>query len=320
MRVTDTMMSNSFLKNVARTEANVQKYADQLSSMKEVSKPSDNPLLVSQIMNLNNSVVQNEAYNTTIADAMDWTNSQDAALSGATDALSRIGTLIQSAATDTMNASDRQIVKKEILSEIATLTDALNTNFGGKYVFAGMNTTTKPFEIATDAAGQFTGIAYHGTTDEVDAAGNTVTASGDLTREIAAGVHVTLKTDGRQLLNDGGGAATGKDDLGTFLADVMAALDANDTGALSGRLLERASAESDNVVNMRSEIGTLSNRLASVQERNGTEKLNLEELRSNKQDVDLAEKYMQYTMATTAYQSSLAMGTKILQTNILDYL
>ena len=319
MRVTDTMISNSFLKNVARTEANVQKYADQLSSMKEVSKPSDNPLLVSQIMNLNNSIVQNEAYSTTIADAMDWTNSQDAALSSATDALSRIGTLIQSAATDTMNASDRQIVKKEILSEIATLTDVLNTKFGGKYVFAGMNTTTKPFAIATDAAGQFTGIAYHGTTDEVDAAGNTVAASGNLTREIAAGVHVALKTDGRQLLNDGG-AAAGKDDLGTFLADVMTALDANDTGALSGRLLERAGAESDNVVNMRSEVGTLSNRLASAQERNGTEKLNLEELRSNKQDVDLAEKYMQYTMETTAYQASLAMGTKILQTSILDYL
>jgi len=48
--------------------------------------------------------------------------------------------------------------------------------------------------------------------------------------------------------------------------------------------------------------------------------LNLTETLSNKQDVDVAEKYMEYQNQMTAYQATLAMGTKIMQMTILDYI
>ena len=218
-----------------------------------------------------------------------------------------------------MSDSDRQAVKAEMETEISTLVDSLNTNFGGKYVFSGMNTTTKPFEISRDDDGQMTGIKYQGTVDGTDADGNAIPVKADLSRTIATGVDVSLKTDGRQLMNEQGNPAE-KDDLGTFLADALKALDANDTEALSGKLLARSNMETENVVNMRTEIGAISNRLKSAQERNTSENINLKSIRSNKQDVDLAEKYMEFTMEQQAFQASLAMGTKILQTNILDYL
>ena len=41
---------------------------------------------------------------------------------------------------------------------------------------------------------------------------------------------------------------------------------------------------------------------------------------SNKEDIDLAEKYMEYSMEMIAYESTLQMGTRILQTNILNYM
>jgi len=307
------------IQNINRSQGKLEKYNNQLSSMKEISKPSDDPLRASQIMNLNNSLIQNEEFSVTIADTTDWTNMQDSALENATNSLRRITTLIQSASTGTMSDSDRQAVKAEMETEISTLVDSLNTNFGGKYVFSGMNTTTKPFEISRDAAGAMTGILYQGTQDELDADGNVVPVKADLSRTIATGVDVSLKTDGRQLMNEQGTPAE-KDDLGTFLADALKALDANDTEALSGKLLARSNAETENVVNMRTEIGAISNRLKSAQERNTSENINLKSIRSNKQDVDLAEKYMEFTMEQQAFQASLAMGTKILQTNILDYL
>ena len=164
-----------------------------------------------------------------------------------------------------------------------------------------------------------TGILYQGTQDEMDADGNVIPVKADLSRTIATGVDVSLKTDGRQLMNEQGTPAE-KDDLGTFLADALKALDANDTEALSGKLLARSNAETENVVNMRTEIGAISNRLKSAQERNTSENINLQSIRSNKQDVDLAEKYMEFTMEQQAFQAALSMGTKILQTNILDYL
>ena len=307
------------IQSINRSQGKLEKYNNQLSSMKEISKPSDDPLRASQIMNLNNSLIQNEEFSVTIADTTDWTNMQDSALENATNSLRRITTLIQSASTGTMSDSDRQAVKAEMETEISTLVDSLNTNFGGKYVFSGMNTTTKPFEISRDANGQMTGIQYQGTVDETDANGNVVPVKADLSRTIATGVDVSLKTDGRQLMNEQGTPAE-KDDLGTFLTDVLKDLDANDTEALSGKLLARSNMETENVVNMRTEIGAISNRLKSAQERNTSENINLKSIRSNKQDVDLAEKYMEFTMEQQAFQASLAMGTKILQTNILDYL
>lgn len=307
------------IQSINRSQGKLEKYNNQLSSMKEISKPSDDPLRASQIMNLNNSLIQNEEFSVTIADTTDWTNMQDSALENATNSLRRITTLIQSASTGTMSDSDRQAVKAEMETEISTLVDSLNTNFGGKYVFSGMNTTTKPFEISRDTAGPMTGIQYQGTVDETDANGNVIPVKADLSRTIATGVDVSLKTDGRQLMNEQDTPA-GKDDLGTFLADALKALDENDTEALSGKLLARSNVETENVVNMRTEIGAISNRLKSAQERNTSENISLQSIRSNKQDVDLAEKYMEFTMEQQAFQASLAMGTKILQTNILDYL
>ena len=303
MRVTESMMSTSYLRNLATNQKNVQKYNNQLSSMKEVSKPSDNPLLVSQIMNMNTGILENEQYQTTIKDAIDWTHIQDSALSSATDSMRRISTLLQSAANGTMNEDDRLAIKAEVESEMYTMTDALNTNFGGRYVFGGTETTTQPFTVTKDGEGMVTGMTYSGNNE-------------NLSREISPGVRVSLKTDGSSFLNK---KADGED-LGTLLANTLKALEENDTEALSGNLVGKINHEIDNIVTVRTEIGAVSNRLGSAKARNENENLSLKSIRSDKEDIDFAEKYMQFSMEQVAYLSSLQMGTRILQTNILDYL
>lgn len=305
MRVTDSLMSKSFLRNLSANTSNVMKYQNQLSTLKEVSKPSDDPLKVSKILDLNNSIIQNDQYKTTINDAIQWTNVQDSALSSATESMQRIKTLIQYSANGTLSSEDRQANKAEIESEIQGTVDALNTNFGGRYVFAGMNTTEKPFAIDKDDAGEIIGITYNNDKD---------TGHGNLSREIAPGVSVELSTDGRNFMN-----TNGSEDLGTFFSKALKALDEDDTEELSN-LLGRADQEIENIVSNRSKTGSIFNRLTATLERNDSEKLNLKTMLSENQDIDLAEKYMQFTMEKSAYQAALSMGTKILDTSILDYL
>ncbi|WP_028273279.1 flagellar hook-associated protein FlgL [Atopococcus tabaci] len=302
MRVTSSLMSKSYLRNLNHNTNKVLKYQEQLSSLKEVNRPSDDPITVSKIMDLNNSITQNEQYETTIDDAIDWTNVQDSALANATNSMQRVRTLVQSAANGTMNTEDRKAVKAEVEAEIGTLVDSLNTSFGGRYVFAGANTTDAPFSIEKDVNGEFQGISYYGTDT-------------NLPREIAPGVTVELKTDGNQLMND-----QGNGNIGDYFKEVLTALDEDDTEALGGHLLERADQEFNNIVNTRTEIGAIFNRLESARERNESESLNLQEMLSSKQDVDMAEKFMQYSMEMVAYKASLQIGTKILQTNLLNYL
>ena len=302
MRIADNMLTRGYLKNLSVNQQNVQKFHQQLSSMKEVSKPSDNPLLVSQIMELKENIIQNEQYQTTLTDAKDWTDMQDAALSAATDSLMRISTLVQSAATDTMNAENRLIIKAEVETEMQTFVDSLNTNFGGRYIFGGTQTTTQtttlPFEIIKDDAGEVAGIKYNGNDQNI-------------TREISPGVNLDLMTDGLKLV--------GNDTIGNLFTGITRALQNDDTEALSNVLTE-TNAGIDHVVTFRTEIGAISNRLDSALSRNESQDLNLQEMLSSKEDIDIAQKYMQFSMEQVAYQASLQMGTKVLSTTILDYL
>ena len=304
MRVTTRLMSNSYLRNLNRQTSKVQKYQHQLSSLKEVSKPSDDPLTVSKIMDLNNSIVQNDYYQSTIEDAIDWTNVQDAALGQATNALGRIQNLIQSAANGTMSEEDRLAIKYNVEGEIEAFVDALNTNFGGRFVFGGQATTTQPFEVDRTDEGQIIGIKTPENTDNLE-------------REVSPGVTVSLLTNGEKLVNN--------DDfnLNDFFGDVLKALDSDEPAELSklgGDYLDTADKAFNNMVDKRAEVGAVFNRLEAAKSRNETESLNLKSMLSNKEDIDLAEKFMEYSMEMIAYESSLQMGTRILQTNILNYL
>ncbi|GEK88797.1 flagellar hook-associated protein 3 FlgL [Alkalibacterium putridalgicola] len=298
MRITNSLMSQSFLANLNKNSSKVFKYQEQLSSLEQVSRPSDDPLKVSKIIDLKNEIKQNAQYKTTINDAIDFTNVQDSALANATNSLQRIHTLTQQAANGTYNTQDRQAIKTEIQNEVETMMDSLNTNFGGRYVFAGQNSTTKPFE------NNGSGIEYKGSS----------IANNNLSKEIARGVNVELKTDGSELfeLKDGSG------NIGELFDDVFMALDNDDTDEL-GNLLGRIESHIDTTVNTRTEIGAIQNRLSAALDRNDSEYLNLETSLSKNQDIDLAETYMNYTMEMNAYQASMNMGTKILQTNIMDY-
>lgn len=298
MRIADNMLTRGYLKNLSVNQQNVQKFHQQLSSMKEVSKPSDNPLLVSQIMELKENIIQNEQYQTTLTDAKDWTDMQDAALSNATDSLMRISTLVQSAANGTMNESDRLVVKAEVETEMQTFVDSLNTNFGGRYIFGGTKTTILPFEITKADDGSITGIQYKGKKQNIS-------------REISSGVNLDLMTDGSKLLNS--------DKMGDLFVKITDALQKDDVAALSN-LLADTTASIDHVVTFRTEIGAISNRLDSALSRNESQDLNLQGMLSSKEDIDIAQKYMQFSMEQVAYQASLQMGTKVLSTTILDYL
>lgn len=297
-------MTKSYIRNLNRQTNKVQKYQDQLSSLKEVSRPSDDPLTVSKILDLNNSITQNESYLTTIEEAIDWTNVQDAALGQATNSLGRIRTLIQSAANGTMTPEDRQAIKSDVEGEIGTFVDALNTSIGGRYVFSGQNTTTKPFEHKGNGE-----IIYLGT--------KTNEGVKNLSREVAPGVTVDLLTDGNKLFQFGDKS---EENISMYFSEVLIALEKSDTNQLSGDLLVQADEAIEGVVGMRVDIGATFNRFESAKTRNETENLNLKSILSSKEDVDLAEKYMEYSMEMIAYEATLQIGTRILQTNILNFL
>lgn len=331
MRVSHNSTYNDFIKNLNRNGVRIQKTLNQLASLKEVSQSSDNPLLVSKIINLNVAQAQNKTYAQEIKDSISWSNSQDAALDSVGESMHRIRTLIQASGTATAGLDEVNANKKEIQQELRSIVDALNTNFDGRYVFAGKNTTEAPYTLEEGPDDEFK-IVYNGTAH-------------DLPREIADGVSIGLVTNGEKLLNLGPKQPGQQDDdLNVFIKDLMEALNYREAqkldpptpdnpfpiipdpgneeemkGKLSGELMKRIDEFSSNFVNTRTEIGAVSNRLKSAEARNESEKIDLAQSLSERQDVDIAEKYMKYQNQMLAFQTTMAMGTKIMQTTILDF-
>jgi flagellin-like hook-associated protein FlgL len=67
-------------------------------------------------------------------------------------------------------------------------------------------------------------------------------------------------------------------------------------------------------------VGGMVNRLELLQNRYEKEDLVYKEQKSKVEDVDIAEAYMNYSMAEMVYSSALKVSTQIIQASILDYL
>lgn len=295
MRITNNVLNNTFLRNLSRNLKQMQKYHNQLTSGKEVTRPSDNPLLVAKIMDMDNNIMQNEQYNSNISDTLGWVQTQDTALSDATKTLQRVKDLMIYASNGSLSETDRLAIKDEVEMQVEHLGDVLNTNFDGRYIFAGQKTTTRPFEIGDG------GLEYEGDDKNI-------------TREIATGVTIDLITKGSEI------TTVDDQDLGVLLGQVIKAIEEGDVEKLSNEYLGDMEKHIDNVVRVRTQIGAINNRLEAAKERNEAENLNLKAVLSEKEDIDIAEKYMEYSVMATVYQASLSVGAKILQPSILDYL
>ena len=306
MRISTNMVNADFLNNLATTTNKVQNTMNQLASLKEVNKASDNPLLVSKILDLNVSISQNSSYAMTISDAKDWTTTQDGALQLVEKSMNNIRNIIVAVNNSgSLTDSEYKAYKSELQQEIGTVVDAMNTNYDGRYIFSGSKTTEPPFEVTKDANGEINGLKYNG--DETN-----------LPREISNGVSINLLTNGNSVMNAQG---AGKD-LGTFFNELVADLDKHDEASIAdlSKKLGEVDVFKNNVVNYNTRIGAIENRIDAAKDRNDSEKITLKNTLSTRQDVDIAQKYMEYQNQMLAYKSTLAMGTKIMQTTVLDYM
>ncbi|MBC7335470.1 MAG: flagellar hook-associated protein FlgL, partial [Clostridia bacterium] len=71
---------------------------------------------------------------------------------------------------------------------------------------------------------------------------------------------------------------------------------------------------------LRAVYGAKSNRLRLALDRNFESKINMTELLSRLEDVDLAKISMEYSIQQYVYQAALATGAKVIQPSLVDFL
>ena len=300
-RITNSMVSRSVLADLNNVSARLRQTQQKLASGREITRPSDDPYGTSRALSLRGDVSGTQQYQRNVGEAVSWQNITDAALSKMIDAVHRARELTLQGGTDSAGQSAREAAAAEIDQLIEGIKGEANASYGGRYVFSGTQTATRPYAVG--GADTYGGDA------------------GTIAREIGPGVAVQVNVLAEGLLGNGQGAndALLIDNLRDVAQHLRSGTTA-DMNALRGTDLQALSDNLDRLVQARATVGATTNRLESADARLAEVEEAATKLLSDVEDADMAKTMIDFTMQNSAYQSALHAGANIVQQSLLDWL
>lgn len=317
MRVTNKMLSNSFLSDMNVNLQNMSTLQSQMTSGKQFKNASDDPVKSARAMQLNKDIAASKQYKNNILSTVNFLDTTDTALNQVGNVFQSINEKLVSAGNAAYGSDERKAIKNTINEQVGHLAQILNTNFDGKYIFGGTRGTDKPVIDSVDPITKNRILGYATTDDKALAMINK-----NMDVEISQGVTMSYNKNTTDVFNfiksDG---TTG--DLRTLLSDIIKNLDSTDStdiAKLTNENLSDMKAAMNNLLKVRSEVGSMQNRMDDAASKNTDEIFNLTEILSKTEDIDITEKTMEYATMQTVYMASLQTSAKVLQPTLLDYL
>lgn len=320
MRVTNNMLINNMVYNLNQNLRNLEKLQYQKSTGKKFRVPSDDPIGASKSLKFNTDMSKLEQYERNAKDAMSWMTDTEAALGEIVEVLHRAKELTVDAANGTKKSpEDLQKIGEEIEQLKDHLIQIGNTAHAGRHIFSGYK-TDKPLFNNDDGTYNIP-LTMEGVNKEifeynvgvsekvkVNTLGGKVFGEGD-SGENPGEYNANISKDNKayliQVFDDlsealGKNGTANPDDIQTALGNIDSSL--------------------EQVLSVRAEVGAKMNRLELTQKKLEVQKESVTELLSYNEDVDMAEIFMQISMAENVYTSSLMTGAKIIQPTLVEFL
>src|SRR5687768_7956674 len=152
-RITQRTVSNTMLSGLQANMGRMQKLQEQLSSGKEVSKPSDSPVKTVEAMQFRSGIRRTEQYARNAEDGLALLGATDSALTDSLDMTRRVRDLTLQGMNDATNAQAREAIATEIDTLREGLLGVANSRYLDRPLFGG-NTNAPD---AYDADGAFVG-------------------------------------------------------------------------------------------------------------------------------------------------------------------
>lgn len=292
MRVSEGMRFSHFLHQLDIAGRRLFRLQQQAATWRRVTRPSDDPVAASEAMRLRSRLAELDRYLANVGQASDWIAATESALFQAEDILSRARELAVAGASDALTPEAWDALAAEVDALIDALVQVGNTQLDGRYLFHGHQTTTVPFTRA--GPGQPV---------------NHVRDPGQIVRGIGPGVSVVVNVDS-QVLQDAADA----------LWDLYQGLVSRDTARISGTTLARLDAAADRLLVAHTTLGATAERLKREESRLLGMQVEAQSSLSAVEDVDVAQVVMNLRQAEVAYQATLAVGARLIQPTLIDFL
>lgn len=158
MRITNTMMTNTTMRNVNKSKNNLYTTEQQMSSQKKISKPSDDPIIAIRALSLRTSLTEVEQYlKKNVPDADAWITLTETSLKNMDGLYTDILKYCTQGSTDSYETTNRSA----IIQSIQQLKDAMyaegNADSSGRYIFTGYR-TDRALTFQND--GEINGVSY----------------------------------------------------------------------------------------------------------------------------------------------------------------
>lgn len=148
MRVTNSMLINTMMQNLSNNLSRLDKVQQQMSTGKKIQLPSDDPIIASRSLRFKTDLSEVEQYQKNTDDAVSWLDMTATGLSNLETVIQRMRELtVQSSNSATLTDEERNNIKQEISQLKESIVEIGNNSYAGRYIFAGYDTDTPPFEI-----------------------------------------------------------------------------------------------------------------------------------------------------------------------------
>lgn len=336
-RVSENSSTASLKYALNKTKAKVEDLQLKGSTLKSITKPSDNPVSNVEAMALTSSTNDNIQYLKNADFALLNLSVSEKSIEELTDIMTKAKEIAIAQSSDFFNADVRKNVANEVQQLYNQTLAIANKKVGLKHIFSGTSTLTVPF----NGAGEYQGD------------------NGKISLEISRNFYVPINLTGEEIFYSTSGSAKAESPLEKFdqfkenpsmkidrdLASVDEAVDAdpeaakfkardnmfsqlqaltsalenNDPKMIQG-LLEKFDTTISRLVTLRTRIGSIENSVESSKVNLGSENIDHASRRSALIDADVTELFSdiqkQQAVLKTTYQASQGLMNQTL----MDYL
>jgi len=291
MRVTDEMAYQNLLRDIAGAQERLLTAQDQVSSNKKVTNPSDDPAAASDIVRIFSESNEGDQFDKNVTFAQSKLNLADTVLDSVQQMVERARTLGQLSFGNPDTASTYATELNGLRDQIIS---AANTTHAGRFIFGGSVTTTVPYVKQPDSS-----VSYQGNSE-------------DMSLQVTRNSTLQTQLPGSEIFS-------GSVDIFQVMTDLSTAMQTGDKDGIDAQV-KNLEAFSDVLSTARGKIGSYLNAATNVSSQLSTAKLARASDLTHEQAADMAQAITDMNMTQTNLQATLAVGARISQLSLLDYL
>ena len=287
MRVANKTIYDAVTYNLRNRTREMNKANEIVSTGKRINNLSDDPVGLTQALNLKSAISNIDQMQRNISHGNSWLASSESALSNVEDIITDTKVLCIQMANATISSEERLSAAGTVQNMLDEIISLGNTNVAGSYIFAGSKTDTTPFR--SDGT-------YNGNDNAF-----TIKVGKDTTVEVGS--------DGSAVFGN----------IFSTMADLKTSLATDDEGGIQDAM-SNLDGHFDDISAKISDVGSKMNRM-DIKEKIFEDIIfaNTERL-SKIEDADMAGAIMELKAREFAYQAALSSSAKLMALTLMNYM